>query len=257
MKQILVYLAILLIATSCLNTKKFRDEMQLFQKGLDSIGTYQYQDLKIKAGDNLIVNVYTQASTNQEQASVLNLGGIGKTAGTYLVNNSGQIDLPKIGLQKVEGLTMKELKKLLQDKWAPFVKDIGVNVQLEEIRVNLIGEFNAPGVKIFKTEKVSLIDAIALGSGLTDDGMRNNILIIREENGKRNIFKVDLRDANFYNSPIYQLQQNDLVVAGMNDNKFRQMASQEFSQKFGPALTFIGFFNLLLGITILITTLSR
>ncbi len=231
--------------------------MQLFQKGLDSIGTYQYQDLKIKAGDNLIVNVYTQAGINQEQATVLNLGGTGKTTGSYMVNNSGQIDLPKIGLQKVEGLTMKELKKLLQDKWAPFVKDIGVNVQLEEVTVNLIGEFKAPGAKIFKTEKVTLIDAIAAGNGLTDDGKRDDILVIREENGKRNVFKIDLRDANFYNSPVFQLQQNDLIVAGMNDNKFKQRAYQQLNQQFSPVLTFMGIFNFVISIAILISTLKR
>jgi polysaccharide biosynthesis/export protein len=256
-KNILSALFLLVFFSSCLNVKKYRDEMQLFQKGLDSIGTYQYTDLKIKAGDNLIVKVYTQATNNQEQATILNMGGMGKTDGTYWVNNQGQIDLPKIGLQKVEGLTMKELKKMLLEKWTPFIKDIGVNVQLEEITVNLLGEFRNAGAKKFKTEKITIIDAITAGNGLTDDGKRNDVLLIREENGKRTIYKIDFRDAQLYNSPAFQLQQNDLIVAGMNDFKFRQRASADFNQKLSPILTYMGFFNFALGIAILITTLSN
>lgn len=231
--------------------------MQLFQKGLDSIGTYQYHETTIKPGDNLIVKVYTQATNNQEQAMVLNMGGLGKTDGTYLVNLQGQIDLPRIGLQKVEGLTTKELKQLLVNKWTPFVKDIGVNVQLDEITINMIGEFKSAGVKKFKKEQVTLMDALVLAGGFTDDGLRNDVLVIREENGKRNVYKVDFRDAKLYNSPVYQLQQNDLLVAGINDNKFQQRAAQNLNQKFGPALTLMGLLNFVLGITLLIITLNR
>ena len=231
--------------------------MQLFQKGLDSIGTYQYHETTIKPGDNLIVKVYTQATNNQEQATVLNMGGLGKSDGTYMVNLQGQIDFPRIGLQKVEGLTTKELKQLLINKWTPYIKDIGVNVQLEEITINMIGEFKGPGVKKFKKETVTLMDALAEANGFTDEGLRKEVLIIREENGKRNVYKVDFRDAKLYNSSVYQLQQNDLVVAGISEIKFEQKASQNFTQKFGPVLTFIGLFNFVLSIVILVSTLNR
>lgn len=247
----------LIFLSSCLNSKKYKNEQQLFQKGLDSIATYQYKDFTLKAGDNLLVKAYTLATNNQEQVTVLNFGGTGKNDGLYTVNNQGQIDLPKIGLLAVEGLTLKELKKILQDKWSPFVKDIGVNVQLDEITINLLGEFRSPGAKKFKTEKVTLIDAISAGGGLSDDGKRDDIMVIREANGKRTIYRIDLRDAQFYNSPVYQLQQNDLLVAGANDFKFKQRALQEFNFKTNPIFTYSNFFNIILGITLLIISLNR
>ncbi len=256
-KQIFAFFLLGFLLTGCLNTKKYRDEMQLFQKGLDSIGTYQYKETTIKPGDNLIIKVYTQATNNQEQATVLNMGGLGKTEGTYQVNLQGQIDLPKIGLQKVDGLTTKQVKALLINKWAPFVKEIGVNVQLEEITVNMIGEFRSPGVKRFKKEQVTLMDAFAEAQGLSDDGLRNDVLVIREENGERKVYKIDFRDAQLYNSPVYQLQQNDLIVAGINDTKFTQRASQNFTQKFGPVFTLIGLFNFVLGIVLLVVTINK
>jgi polysaccharide export outer membrane protein len=258
MKKLFLYLAIILTATSCLNTKKFKDEMQLFQRGLDSsVENYKFTDLKLKAGDNVIISVYTLATNNQDQTTVLNLGGMGKTNGTYQVNVDGQIDLPKIGLLKVEGLTLKELKAQLISKWSAYVKDIGVNVQLQQLTVNIIGEVKSPGSKSFLSEKVTLLEAIASVSGITDDAKRNDILVIRESQGKRIVYKVDLRDASFYNSPAYQLQQNDLIVVGMSDIKFKQRAYADFNQQFTRVFAFVSFLNIALGITTLIITLNR
>jgi len=259
MKRILslIFLGSLLFA-SCVNIKKYQTEMELFQKGFDSsVSTYQLKELKIKAGDNIVINLFTQASNNQDQVAILNMGGAGKGSGIYNVSNLGQIDFPKIGSLTVEGMTVKELKTVLQNKWTPFVKDIMVNVQFQNITVNFLGEFNTPGAKIFTTEKITLLDAIAAAGGISDDGKRNDLLVIREEQGQRTIYKIDLRDAAFYNSPVYQLQQNDLVYAGFADSKLRQRGFQEFTQKTTPVLTFVNFFNFALGIAILITTLSK
>jgi polysaccharide biosynthesis/export protein len=232
--------------------------MQLFQKGLDSsVSSYKLTDLKLKAGDNVIVGVYTLATNNQDQTNLLNMGGMGKTNGTYPINNEGQIDIPKVGLIKVEGLTLKELKTVLINKWSPFVKDIGVNVQLQNLTVNVIGEVKSPGAKIFTTEKVTIVDVIAASSGFSDDGKRSDILVIRETAGVRTVHKIDFRDANFYNSPVFQVQQNDLIVVGIVDAKFRQRATNDFNQRFSTTFALMTFFNFALGITILISTLNK
>jgi len=232
--------------------------MQLFQKGLDSsVSSYKLTDLKLKAGDNVIVGVYTLATNNQDQTNLLNMGGMGKTNGTYPINNEGQIDIPKVGLIKVEGLTLKELKTVLINKWSPFVKDIGVNVQLQNLTVNVIGEVKSPGAKIFTTEKVTIVDVIAASSGFNDDGKRSDILVIRETAGVRTVHKIDFRDANFYNSPVFQVQQNDLIVVGIVDAKFRQRATNDFNQRFSTTFALMTFFNFALGITILISTLNK
>lgn len=205
----------------------------------------------------MIISVYTQATNNQDQATILNLGGMGKTNGTYSVNVDGQIDLPKIGLTKVEGLTLKELKSQLINKWSVYVKDVGVNVQLQNFVVNVIGEVKIPGAKIFTSEKVTILDVIAASGGFNDDGKRNDVLIIREEAGSRTVHKIDFRDAHFYNSPAYQMQQNDLVFVGASDFKFRQRSVQDLSQKTTLALTFIAFFNFAVSIALLVANLNR
>jgi len=232
--------------------------MQLFQRGIDSsTATYAYKELKIKPGDNISVNVFTQATNNQEQASLLNLFSNGKTNGVYLVDLYGKVEFPKIGATQVAGLTIKELKQLLTGKWSPLVKNIVVNVQFQDITVNVIGEVRSPGSKQFTKETVNLIEVLAAVGGVTDDAKRSDILIIREEDGKRLVNKVDLRDASFYNSPFFQMQQNDLIVVGTSDYKFRMRANIDYNQRFTTAFTFINIFNFILGMAILISTLTK
>ncbi|MFV7878534.1 hypothetical protein, partial [Enterococcus faecium] len=98
---------------------------------------------------------------------------------------------------------------------------------------------------------------IASGGGVTDDAKRNDILVIRESQGKRTVYKIDLRDASFYNSPVYQMQQNDLIVVGMSDTKFKQRATFDFNQQFSRVFTLLSFVSIALGITTLIITLNR
>lgn len=259
MKSLFYYLWILpFILTSCLNVKKFQREMELFQTGFDStVANYQYKDFKLKAGDVVQIALFTQASTNQEQTSILSMGGSGKTAGLYTVNNQGQIEFPKIGLQTVEGLTTKELKSFLQNKWSPFVKDIMVNVQLQTVSISLFGEFKNPGMKQFNTEKITLLDALSTGGGVTDDGILNNVLVIREENAERKTYRVDLTNVSFYKSPVFQLQQNDILYVSAKDSKYREKAMNEVNMRSNIVLKYLSFFNVAVGVVLLVTTLTK
>ena len=232
--------------------------MELFQFGFDSsVSTYQYKDFKLKSGDVIQVSIMTQASSNQEQTGILKIGTSGKGPGIYTVDNSGQIEFPKIGLQTVEGMTTKELKIFLQNKWSPFVKDIMVNVQLQTVSISLFGEFKNPGVKQFNTEKITLLDALSTGGGITDDGIMNNVLIIREENGQRKTFHVDFSNVSFYNSPVFQLQQNDILYVSAKTSKYRDKALNEVNQRSNIILKYLSFFNVAVGVVLLVTTLTK
>ncbi len=232
--------------------------MELFQSGFDStVSNYQYKDFKLKSGDIVQVNLITLASNNQEQTSILNLGSTGKGVGMYVVDNFGQIDFPKIGSQTVEGMTTKELKAFLQNKWATYVKDIKVNVQLQTVSISLFGEFRNPGVKQFNTEKITLLDALSSGNGITDDGIMNDLLIIREEAGLRKTFHVDLSNVSFYNSPVFQLQQNDILYVRAKDSKYRDKAMNELNQRSNIVLKYLSFINVGVGVVLLVTTLTK
>jgi len=232
--------------------------MELFQFGFDSsVSTYQYKDFKLKSGDVIQVSIMTQASSNQEQTAILKMGTSGKGPGIYTVDNFGQIEFPKIGVQTVEGMTSKELKAFLQNKWSLYVKDIMVNVQLQSVSISLFGEFKNPGLKQFNTEKITLLDALSTGGGITDEGILNNVLIIREENGQRKTYRVDLSNVSFYKSPVFQLQQNDILYVSAKDSKYRDKAMNEVNQRSNIILKYLSFFNVAVGVVLLVTTLTK
>ena len=51
-------------------------------------------------------------------------------------------------------------------------------------------------------------------------GKRNNVMLIRiDEKGRKSIHRVDLTDGRLLNSPLYYLQQNDVVYVEQNKTK--------------------------------------
>ena len=236
-KVIFIATIISFLSYSCLSPKKIEKSYQLFQTGLENMANFNYKELRVKEGDNLTIQVFTLASNDQAQAMVFNLpGGAGKPA-TYNVNNNGEIDLPKLGRYKVVGNTCSELKTKLKLEWSKYIKDIAVDVQMNGFSANILGEVKIPGIKLFKTERATIIDLIAASGGLADDGKRKDILLIREDSGKRTSYTVDLTSAKIYESPVFQLQQNDLVYVGAAETKFTALRAVNFQQNISPIAT--------------------
>jgi polysaccharide export outer membrane protein len=238
MKKLVVFVFVSAMLTSCLNVKQIEQSYQLFQTGFDSgFANFTYKPLHLKEGDGITIQVYTVASTNQEQVAIFNLQGANGKIGSYTLNNQGEIDLPKIGRLKVSGFTCDSLRERLKTEWSKYIKDIGVDVQMNGFTVNVLGEVRSPGAKPFKSEKANIIDAISASGGLSDEGKRGDILIVREDSGKRVSYRLDLRDAKLYASPAFQLQQNDMIYVAANDRKFKNIQNTDFQQKVVPITT--------------------
>jgi polysaccharide export outer membrane protein len=192
----------------------------------------RYKEPVIKSNDLLSIQVLSK-SLNQEQASIfniLNTGGNTSNSSTnsnaisgYQVSHSGTIEMPVIGTLKVSGLTKSQLQDVLVQKISPFVKDPSVVIRFQQFTVNVLGEVKSPGSRIFQTDKVTLIDALSSAGDLTDYGKRNDIMVIREEEGKRSFYNVDMTNGALFHSPAYQLQPNDIVYVGANKNKLKNL----------------------------------
>ncbi|HLX66932.1 MAG TPA: polysaccharide biosynthesis/export family protein [Puia sp.] len=149
-------------------------------------------------------------------------GGTGSTAGAigagspttpgYLVDEDGDIQFqPPLGLLHVEGLTRDSLKILLDSKMKKYVKNPYYTIRFMNYRFTMLGEVSHPGIFSIPGEHISLLDAIGLAGDLTLYGRRDNILVIREYDGKREWARLDLTKPDILLSPYYYLQQNDVV----------------------------------------------
>lgn len=148
----------------------------------------------------------------------------------YLVNSDGYIQLPILGNIKAAGLTKSQLKENITNAILAkkLLIDPIVDIRYLNFEVTVIGEVARPTVITVPSERISLLKAIGLAGDLTIYGKRDNILLIREEDGKKKTRHIDLNSSNFFNSPYYYLQPNDVVY--VEPNRARVASASRSSQ---------------------------
>ncbi|HET6253724.1 MAG TPA: polysaccharide biosynthesis/export family protein [Puia sp.] len=147
------------------------------------------------------------------------IGGGSPTTPGYLVDEAGNIQFQGLGLLHVEGLTKDSLKILLDSKLLQYLKNPYYTIRFMNYRFTMLGEVAHPGIFSIPGEHVSLLEAVGLAGDLTMYGRRDNILIIRETDGKREYARLDLTKPQVMASPYFYLQQNDVVYVEANKKK--------------------------------------
>ena len=232
--NICFFLLLMWMATACGSSKKLNKDFVYFQTGLDSMGTIQFKEPVIQINDVLSI-IVTSTSLNQDQ--------------------TGNVEIPVVGSIKAAGLTKVQLEAVIKEKISSYVKDASVLIRFLQFKINVLGEVRAPGSHSFETDYVTIIDALSSAGDLTDNGKRNDIIVIREENGNRKYFKVDLRSASLFQSPVYQLQPNDIVYVGVNKNKLATLNVNYNSQR--SLQTIFSITSVVTTLTYLVLTLTR
>lgn len=142
---------------------------------------------------------------------------------SYLVDNDGNIEFPKVGTLHLGGLTKSEAEKLVYDKIKPYMSESEhpiVTVRMTNYKISVLGEVNRPGMYTVANEKITVLEALAQAGDLTIYGVRNNVKLLREDaQGQKSIHVLNLNDANIINSPYYYLQQNDMIYVEPNKVK--------------------------------------
>ncbi|MFX0558657.1 polysaccharide biosynthesis/export family protein [Maribacter sp. CXY002] len=136
----------------------------------------------------------------------------------YLVDQAGEIDFPVIGKLKISGLSPEELRVLLRERLSDYLKNPIINIRLQNFTVTILGEVNRPGTYQINGEEITIMEALGLASDLTIKGQRNNILVIRDFDGTKVYYRIDLTSKKATKSPVYYLTQNDVVYVEPNQS---------------------------------------
>ncbi len=172
----------------------------------------------------------------------------------FMVSKDGSIDFPILGKVNAAGKTCNQLADELQRIFISenHILDAGVNVRIENFKVSIMGDVKTPGTKTFSTERVSILDALAAAGDLNSTAKRSPVLVMREQDGQRVAYQVDLTSPNsVYTSPAYYLQQNDVVY--VQPNKSSRVRSSTGYLFLSISSTII---SLLVSITSLIISLN-
>jgi len=160
---------------------------------------------------------------NLPQAIGNNLyGGYAQGAPTppgYLVNSDGSIQFPVIGNIQLAGLTRSEAVDILKEKLSSYIVNPTISIRILNFRVTVLGEVRNPGTFTVPNERVTVLEALGIAGDLLITGERENVLIIRDEDGKKREYRIDLTNENLFSSPVYYLRQNDVVYVEPNRAK--------------------------------------
>jgi len=143
---------------------------------------------------------------------------------TYLVDNSGYIDFPVIGKMKLGGLTRSEANVKLVTAISAYINKPTINLRIINYKVSVLGEVARPNSYVISGERITILEALSLAGDMTIYGKRENVLVIREIEGKKTYTRLDLTKADIFESPFYYLSQNDVVF--VEQNKTRINASK-------------------------------
>ena len=220
--------------SSCVSTKR----ISYFPGITDGSAIQSGQELESVIQKNDILSIYVTSpnpnatemfNNTQTVVSSTATGSISQTVG-YLVNSDGNIVFPSLGTISAVGLTKKQLtqkiaSELLEKK---LLIDPIVNIRFLNYRVTVLGEVARPTVVNVANEKISLLEAIGLAGDLTIYAKRDNVLLIREEGGKKTFRRINLNDEKFFSSPDYYLKTNDIVY--VEPNRVRAQAASGYQQ---------------------------
>lgn len=224
-----------IIFSSCYNTSKlvyFNDALK------DNYEAATAVEPQIQKDDLLSINVN---SLNPEASQVFNApnisaSGINTTTAIgnisqagYLVDQQGMISFPMLGRIKAVGMTKSQLAasitKELNDR--KLLVDPIVNIRFLNFRVSVLGEVSRPGVYAIPNEKLSVLEALGLAGDITIYGKKDNVLVVREEeNGQKQLQRLNLNSKNVLTSPYYYLRSNDVVYVEPSQNKVQRERNQ-------------------------------
>ncbi len=260
MKKILfLFAATLLLFSSCHTREKvlYFQDVQEQQK----IATQALAILKFQPGDKLTIIV---SSSKPELAMPFNLPIVTTQTGAvsgrstsnqvavYTINAEGNVDIPVLGTVHIAGLTRGEVEAEVQKRLreSGLLTDAIVIVNAYDQHINVLGEVKSPGKINISKDNLTILEAISMAGDLTIHARRDRILVLRQEGDVTTPYYVDIRSKDIFNSPVYNLRQNDCVY--VEPNKVRTGQSTVNDNNLRSVTTWMSIFSFLTSMGILI-----
>lgn len=234
---VIVFICFLFLLTSC-KTKDKASELNYMQNIeqiaaevsiKNSVSTIQKGDqllILVTAKDMTVVKPFNQNYSSGETSQYSLPSGNNPVQGqdrssgpTYIVDSEGDIDFPVLGKLNTNGKTLVEFKNELREKLTNFIINPSLSIKITNYKVTVLGEVNKPGQYTIPDGQTTLLNALGLAGDLTMYGKRNDILLVRNENGNITKERVNIMSADFINSPFYNLRQNDVIYVSSNHTK--------------------------------------
>lgn len=220
----------MVFGSSCISTKSLQYFNNLPDSAKIQLNNLQPPPFVVQVNDILDINI---GGENEKTVQYINQYFTGGAGMQVVVDIDGNIELPKVGKFKVAGLSKEQVKDTLTNAYKEYLVDPIVNVKFGNFRFSVMGEVKSPGSFEIPAEKVSIFEAVTRAGDLTQYAIRDNVKIIREVNGKREIISVDLNDKSILNSLNFYLNRYDIIYVEARNIK-------QTSENVQRTVTYIG-----------------
>lgn len=213
-----IILFVLLLIQSCSVPKRvvYFEDVNSFETMVNDNGSFE---IKFKTDDVVGIHVST---LDKETSAPFNLymgaqdGGLMPTQIDYIIDEKGEIDFPVIGKIKLAGLSPEEATKNIRRLLSEYIKNPIINIRLKNFTVTILGEVNRPGTYPVNGEKITILEALGYAGDITIKGRKDNVQILRDFDGTKVYYQLNLNSKEALNSPAYYLTQNDVVYVEPN-----------------------------------------
>ena len=224
MKHGLLVLLLPVVFASCKSTQEITYLQNLPEGEVQQGILFSTNDYALRVGDNLFIQV---TSMNPEVNQLFNpaMAGGGSGGGTgqqfaslagqyvngYQLDGDGDVELPIIGKVALQGATLAEAKKILDEKVAEYFKEAMVTVKLLSFKYTVLGEVSSPGVFYNYSNTCTILEAISNARGTTDTSKLRSAKVVREKNDGTYSIDIDLTDKSLLSSAAYYVHPNDVI----------------------------------------------
>ena len=237
-KKSVFVLSLVALMCSCVSPRQLAYFREVTAESAEEINkaTQVQPEPRVKINDALVITV---SALDPEAVIPYNLPNVAYATPTsenvpttptfqyYTVDVEGNINFPVLGKLHVVGMTQSEVIGLIQGKLEAQLKDPIVTMRFLNAKVTVLGEVKNPGAYPLNNGGMTLLEALGVAGDLTQYARRDNILITRENNGKLEFARLDLRGDDIFTSPYFYLQQNDVIVVA--PNQARTTSNQSIS----------------------------
>lgn len=251
MNKTLIYFTAILLFFSCSHKKHIVYLENINKDTVKKIGVYNENAIQI--GDILKIDINTVVSKaslpysniedklTNKSIEVLLLNG-------FVVNTDSLINFPVLGEINVVGFTEDVLEMKIKDLLIDGGHLTNPHVMVRKLnsKFTILGEVKNPGTFTNYDNQLNIFQAIGLSGDLLITAKRNNVKLIRQENGLRKTYKFSLRSSEIFNKPYFYIKSNDVIIIEPN---FSKIKSAGFV---GSPASIASISSLLLSITLLL-----
>ena len=206
-------------------------------------GEVKVPELRIQKNDLLSIQISSLSTKPEASDAIYNqVSAAGSTSAGYLVDVQGNIEHHRLGVIHAEGLTKQELAVEIKKRLTvpvELLKDPTVVIRFMNFKVTVLGQVGQQGPVTVPGERLTVLEAIGLAGGITDYGKKDKVKVVREINGQRETGIIDLSSKDIFDSPYYNLVQNDLLIVGETNEKMKDAQQAKIMQRITFAFTVV------------------